>query len=157
MDKYLFNQISSFCYQYLPDLNLVLDATNITVFRNSFKDLDEKLSSFGLTKINKNTIYMIVSAILNLGNIEFDERPTDNTSCIKNDSRKFLCSAAALLKITESELEDVLTCLTREVGHQKIKYFVLLFMHTQLYPLINLILISNIIRSFKVSINYKCC
>lgn len=75
---------------------------------------------------------MVLSAILNLGNIEFYESPADNTSRIKNESKKFVCNAAALLKISEIELEGVLTCFTREVGNQQIKYFIL-FMHKKCY------------------------
>lgn len=106
---------------------MVLDSSDRTTFRTSFKRLDEKLSTFGLTKNDKNSIYMIVSAILNLGNVEFDENTNDNSTSITIESRKFLYNSAALLKVTESELEDVLTCITREVCNQKIKYFVFFF------------------------------
>lgn len=64
---------------------------------------------------------MVLSAILNLGNIQFDESTIDNSSCIKNESQKFLYNTAALLKVNESELWDVLICFTREVGNQQIK------------------------------------
>lgn len=64
---------------------------------------------------------MVVSAILNLGNIQFEEGNENESACLKTQSRKFLYNAAALLKVPDSELEDVLLCHTRSVGSETIK------------------------------------
>lgn len=69
---------------------------------------------------------MILSAILNLGNIEFESATNDDSCFIALQSRCFLYNASALLKINETELENVLTCHTRIVGNQQIKYFLYL-------------------------------
>lgn len=111
------NQFLYIHYQYLPRLKYAENS----IFHVKFKRLDEKFRNFGITKDQQNTIYMVLSAILNLGNIKFDESPADNTCRIQNDSKKFICSISALLKVNENELEDVLTCLTRQVGKQQIK------------------------------------
>lgn len=63
---------------------------------------------------------MVLSAILNLGNIQFDASPNDD-SCIKIDSRNFLTNAAALLKVDEMELENALTTHAGEIGKSIIK------------------------------------
>lgn len=64
---------------------------------------------------------MILSAILNLGNIEFETSLCTDESCsIKIESRKYLCNAAALLNLNEMELEDVLITHSREVNNQQI-------------------------------------
>lgn len=64
---------------------------------------------------------MILSAILNLGNIEFESTNDEIDCIIKINTRKFLCNAAALLNTNEMELEDAITCHTRIVGNQSIK------------------------------------
>lgn len=64
---------------------------------------------------------MLLSAILNVGNIQF-EATTDSESCyITIESQPFLCNAAALLNINKTELEDGLTSYTRVAGNQQIK------------------------------------
>lgn len=86
-----------------------------------FVNVDGNMTRLGFTETAKKNIYTILSAILNLGNIEFEAR-TDLDSCsIKIESRVFVCNAAALLSIKESELEDALTSYTREIGNQTIK------------------------------------
>lgn len=88
--------------------------------RDDFLLVDEKLTALGFTSLDKQTIYMVLAAILNLGNIDFETN--NNDGCfIQIESLKFLCSAAALLKIDESELKDALTCHTRVIGKQQIK------------------------------------
>lgn len=90
------------------------------LLRADFLLVDNKLTALGFTLLDKQTIYMVLAAILNLGNIDFEEN--NNDGCfIRTESLKFLCSIAALLKIDESELKDALICHTRVVGNQQIK------------------------------------
>lgn len=63
---------------------------------------------------------MVLSAILNLGNIQFDES-TDFGCFIMSHSQIFLCNVAALLNANQADLEDALTCHTRTIGNQQIK------------------------------------
>lgn len=108
------------CFQYLPDKDLLIKSTADTVFKNNFIIVDENMSALGFSTERKQTIYMVLSAIMNLGNIQFDTL-ADDSICIKIDSRQFLCNAAALLKLDEMQLEDVLISHTREVGNLQIK------------------------------------
>lgn len=64
---------------------------------------------------------MVLSAILNLGNIQFEVASNDDDCFIKVETRMFLNNAAVLLKISEFELEDAITMHTRIVGNQQIK------------------------------------
>lgn len=98
----------------------MLKSTDDTFFSNKFLRIENNLSLLGFSEQKRKTIYKILSAILNLGNIQFDEL-TNNGSTIKIDSRKFLCFSAALLGIDEIELEDALVTHTREVNKLKIK------------------------------------
>lgn len=63
---------------------------------------------------------MVLSAILNLGNIQFIATADGESCCIEIDSRKFLCNAAALLKVHELKLESAITSHSRKIGSQKI-------------------------------------
>lgn len=83
--------------------------------------MDENFSKFGFSTNHKQVIYMVLSAILNLGNIQFDTLTNGDSINIKVESRNFLCNAAALLKVDELELESVLTSHIREVGKLQIK------------------------------------
>lgn len=83
--------------------------------------MDENFSAHGFTADHKNVTYMVLSAILNLGNIQFDAMTNDDSSYIKIESRNFLCNAAILLKVDELELEDVLIRHTRVMGKLQIK------------------------------------
>lgn len=69
----------------------------------------------------KKNIYSVLSAILNLGNIEFDTTNGDEDCSIKIESRIYLCNAAALLNLNVMELEGTLTSQTREIGSQRVK------------------------------------
>lgn len=84
--------------------------------------MDANLNSLGFTKNNVVTIYKVLSAILNLGNIEFESSVNNESCSIKNESRKFLCNAAALIMVDELKLEGALIYYTRIVGGQEIKY-----------------------------------
>lgn len=107
-------------FQYMPDKDLVLELTGNQNLRNKFDLVDSNLSMLGFTASIKNTIFMVLSAILNLGNIRFGT--TNNDGCaIEIESRNYLANAAALLNVNELELEDALTCHTRFIGNQQIK------------------------------------
>lgn len=83
--------------------------------------MDRKFSTLGFTAFEKNRIYMVLSAILNLGNIEFEPKANVESCSIEIGSRDYLSKASASLNIKEDELEDALICHTREVGIQQIK------------------------------------
>lgn len=80
--------------------------------------MDKNLSALGFSTNQTQVIYVVLSAILNLGNIQFDENSlaNDDSSYIKTDSRNFLRNAALLLKVDELELEGILISRTREIG-----------------------------------------
>lgn len=82
--------------------------------------MDNYLDKFSFTAKNKNTIYMILAAILNLGNVQFETAANDE-SFINVETRIFLYNSAALLNINEMDLEDALISHTREVNNQKFK------------------------------------
>lgn len=72
---------------------------------------------------------MILAAILNLGNIQFESLSNDDGCNIETASRIYLCNAAALLGADEGDLEEGLTSRTLELASQKIKY-ILNFQHS---------------------------
>lgn len=65
---------------------------------------------------------MILAAILNLGNIQFESLTDDDSCNVTTASHIYLCNAAALLGVDERELTDGLTSLTLEMGDHRIKY-----------------------------------
>lgn len=85
-----------------------------------FELLEKNLSILGFTIQDKKSIYSVLSAILNLGNIEFETVHSSESCVIQIDSRKYLCNAAALLNLNETELEVILTNHIRDVGGQRI-------------------------------------
>lgn len=107
-------------FQFLPNKNEVSKLrTNI---QNDFHIVDTYLGKFGCTVSKKNAIYMVLSGILNLGNIEFEPISDEDSCFVTLKSRNFLCNAAALLSINETELENALIYNTRIIGNQQIKY-----------------------------------
>lgn len=118
--KMLFN-INS-CFQYLPDKDLILVSNEEPDFYRKFSILNENLNELGFTINDRTKIYMILSAILNLGNIEFESLSDDDSCNITVTSRIFLCNAAALLGTNERELADSLTSITLGMCNQQIKY-----------------------------------
>ncbi|XP_055308313.1 myosin heavy chain 95F-like [Sitodiplosis mosellana] len=107
-------------YRYLPDRDLIFKTNDNTCLDTNFNLLEKNLSKLGFTMNDKKNIYSVLSAILNLGNVEYEKISSDESCSIKIESRKYLCSAAALLNINEVELEEVLTSHTREVCGQRI-------------------------------------
>ncbi|XP_055307476.1 myosin heavy chain 95F-like [Sitodiplosis mosellana] len=114
---------SRFCknVEYLPDKDLVLKPNEDTTFYSRFNIVDENLSGLGFTINNKKSIYIILAAILNLGNIQFESLTDDDSCNVTIASNIYLCNAAALLGVDERELADGLTSLTLEMGNQRIK------------------------------------
>lgn len=86
---------------------------------NTFDFFIANLDKLGFTDDQKNSIYFILSAILNLGNIQFQN---DDSSCFTtNETKMFLSNAAFCLGIDKLDLEDALTNVSREVAKQIIK------------------------------------
>lgn len=84
--------------------------------------MDNNLSGLGFTINNKLSVYKILAAILNLGNIQFESLTDDDSCNVTIASRIYLCKTAALLGVDERELADGLTSRTLEMGNQRIKY-----------------------------------
>lgn len=63
---------------------------------------------------------MVLSAILNLGNIQF-QTATDDSCFIKAASKESLRNVATLLNVDESVLESALTSRSRKIANQIIK------------------------------------
>lgn len=91
------------------------------MFYSRFNILDENFSELGFSINDKMKIYSILAAILNLENVEFESLTDDDSCNVAIASRICLCNTAALLGISEWELEDGLICLTLEIGNQQIK------------------------------------
>lgn len=81
--------------------------------------MDNQLNALGFSPDHKLAIYMVLSSILNIGNIQFND--DDDNIGVEVNTKIFLCNAAALLKVNESELESVLISHTREVEKLQIK------------------------------------
>lgn len=83
--------------------------------------MDKKITALGFTASNKTIIYKILSAILNLGNIQFEETKNDEGCLIRIESRDFLRTAATMLNINESDLEGALTRRIRIARNESIE------------------------------------
>lgn len=114
--RFMFSEL---LFQYLPDKDLLMDSNRR--FSSEFHVVDNKLSTLGFTERNKKEIYMVLSAILNLGNIELEAKTNHDSCSITSESQIFLCNAAALLNTNMKELEETLTSNTRVIGNQQIK------------------------------------
>lgn len=73
--------------------------------------IDKSLNLIGLSKDAKFSVYKLLAAILNLGNIEFVE--SSNGLCVSDASKRFLNNVATLTKLTSIDLETSL--LTRTI------------------------------------------
>lgn len=105
--------------QYLPDKN-----SDFKSFRNStnFDFINTNLDNLGISENDKISIYLVLSAILNLENIKFESNGLDNERCyITNESQKFSNNAAFCLNVDRCELEDALISRSREFAKQTIK------------------------------------
>lgn len=100
---------------------MIMKSIDIQSLINKFNIVDSSLINIGFSFNTRNATYMVLSSILNLGNIRFDT--IDDDGCfIEDSSRPFLCNAAALLNMDEFELEDVLTVRIIKAADQQIKY-----------------------------------
>lgn len=87
-----------------------------------FGRIDTNLTSLGFSDEQKNGIYKILFAILNLGNIQFENYHTANDGCfIKENSQPFLDNLTALMKIDKSTLKDVFINRIIEVSGSEIR------------------------------------
>lgn len=110
--------ISTLLFQYIPDKDLLIANTD---WHGKFNTINNSLTVLGFTKDQKAHIYKILSAILNIGNIQFEETGIDDGCSVKAESRDFLLTAAAMLNIKEAELEEALTSHTRVARNDTIK------------------------------------
>lgn len=104
----------------MPDKNLIEKSHEHTIFQKKIQLVDENLGAFGFTKDKKRAVYMILSAILNLGNIEFQTN-TDDGCFIQIESEESLRNAALLLNVDKLVLQNALTSRSREIANQTIK------------------------------------
>lgn len=105
-------------FQYILDKDLFIE--NID-WRNRFKFIDNSLTVLGFTVEQKAVVYKSVSAILNIGNIQFEETDIVGGCSVNSKSRHFLFTAAAMLNLKEAELEEALTTYTRVTRNETIK------------------------------------
>lgn len=75
-----------------------------------FNELDQALSRLGLSENQKFEIYSLVSAVLHLGNISFEDNPEDaKGGCkVSQDSEKSLTITAKLIGCDPFELRQAL-------------------------------------------------
>lgn len=71
----------------------------------SFKKVDQTLDSLGVTHDEKLILYMNLSAILHLSNVEFTNNNDDSEAQITNLTQKHLIIAAKLMNVPFEDLE----------------------------------------------------
>ena len=82
-----------------------------------FHDVNESLQSLGMSDKTIHHIFQLLSAILHLGNIQFEQHPTENdVAFIKNPSD--LEIVANLLSIPPKSLETALLVKQTKIGHE---------------------------------------
>lgn len=95
-----------------------MEAKNLSV---RFSQLNDHLNTLGFNANDKMSIYTVLAAVLNIGNIQFESRTDNESSFIKADSQIHLSNAALLLNIEEQELVDALVSKTRIIQSQPIR------------------------------------
>lgn len=75
--------------------------------------VDNAFSDIGVSNDEKSKIYKVLAAILNLGNVDFEEDISTGKSQVVEITQIHLCYAAKLLEIDAKVLETSL--LTREM------------------------------------------
>lgn len=77
---------------------------------NDFNTLDQALTRLGLSNIQKLEIYGLVSAVLHLGNVSFEENPDDAKGgcCVTASSEKSLTITSKLMGVDPQELRQAL-------------------------------------------------
>lgn len=87
-----------------------------------FNDIDTRLSSLGFSDGQKHVIYIILSVILNLGNLQFQNELSSNDGCfVTEESQPFLDNVAVLLNINRSTLQHVFTSRIINVAGSEIQ------------------------------------
>ena len=76
------------------------------------------MSIVGFSPELQADIFRILAAILHLGNVTFQSNPDDSSSV---SSKKYLDTAASILRVSSSELEETLTHLIVKTGKDSIK------------------------------------
>uniref|UniRef100_A0A9J7Z498 Myosin IIIB n=2 Tax=Cyprinus carpio TaxID=7962 RepID=A0A9J7Z498_CYPCA len=103
-----------FYYIYAVLIKMLMqDIISSKLYKEQFDAIQDCFRIIGFTEEEVNSVYRILSAILNTGNIEF----TSTSSQHQSDKNPFLmffcvyllCSAAALLSIGSEELQEALT------------------------------------------------
>lgn len=93
--------------QYATGSNITDERTSKTRHQFNFECVDAAFKTLGFSEEMIFTIYKVLSSILHLGNITFDEN--DRNDCeLNNGSRKWLSSAAELLGVDENIIEQSL-------------------------------------------------
>lgn len=91
---------------------------------SEFNRADQILASLGLTEVKRFTIYKIMSAILHLGNIDFEE--TDFGVQVNVSTKDHIVIASQLLNVSSDDLERAILFRSIEVPGSVIMYAFLL-------------------------------
>lgn len=84
---------------------------------DQFKGTVAAFSTLGFSEQDKNSIFQLVSAVLHLGNIDFEPQATEEQGCkVTKDSKASLQTCARLLDVPVDMLETTLTCRSISVG-----------------------------------------
>lgn len=87
-----------------------------------FNHIDTRLSSLGFSNGQKHVIYVILSAILNLGNLEFQNELHSSDCCVvTEESQPFLDNVALLLNMNRSTLQHAFTSRVISVAGSEIQ------------------------------------
>jgi len=92
----------------------------------NYKEMTDALKHVGVDGDNFTNVVKVLGAVLNLGNIEFDDEETNEgkKAHVSAGSQKHLEGAATLLGVDKTSLEKAFTELERKVGGQVIVSFV---------------------------------
>ncbi|KAG8226626.1 hypothetical protein J437_LFUL005277 [Ladona fulva] len=88
-----------------------------------FKNMDEALSRIGLSDKERLSIYTIVSAVLHLGNVTFEDNPEDakGGSRVCGSAEKSLSVAASLMGVDPEELRQALVSKVMQTSRGGLK------------------------------------
>ncbi|KXJ14045.1 Unconventional myosin-VI [Exaiptasia diaphana] len=82
-----------------------------------FNRMDQSMDNVGFSKEEKDNIYHVVSAVLHLGNIDFEEKDDAKGGCaVAGKSMDDLNTTAALLHVSSEELQMSLTTRMMSAG-----------------------------------------
>lgn len=94
-------------------------------FVSAFDRTDQILISLGMTEMERFTTYKMMSAILHLGNIDFED--TDSGVHVIESTKEHVTIASTLLNISSDDLEKSILCRSIQVPGSIIMYAYLLF------------------------------